>query len=191
MYYWCVRCVRHLTEITNNVLFISSHCDGIRTYLNNRINQWLKYGRINSGMIIMHVIDSKCICIFASNIDERGYWLAHCGLVMPHGDIKLGTRVFACCLTAPSHYLINCWHSISGVLWHASHKCSGMQFVAWTRKLHYNNNCHNPRGHCVKVTWHEIVTSSNVATPICNHFHWSSKIWPKPRFTLFKCYCRI
>ena len=30
------------------------------------------------------------------------------------------TQVMACCLTAPSHYLNQCWHIIKGVLWHSS-----------------------------------------------------------------------
>ena len=29
-------------------------------------------------------------------------------------------KVMACCLTAPSHYLNQCWPLISGILWHSS-----------------------------------------------------------------------
>ena len=49
--------------------------------------------------------------------------LTHWGLVTPFGDIDLGqywlTQVMACCLTALSHYLNQCWLIISKV-WHSS-----------------------------------------------------------------------
>ena len=41
----------------------------------------------------------------------------HCGLVMPYGD-RFGStlaQVMACCLTAPSHYLKQCWLIINKV----------------------------------------------------------------------------
>ena len=43
--------------------------------------------------------------------------LTHCGLVTPYGDINGSTlvQVMACCLTAPSHYLNQCWLIISEV----------------------------------------------------------------------------
>ena len=45
--------------------------------------------------------------------------LTLCGLVMLYGDIELG-QVMAWCLTAPSHYLNQCWLMISNcVLWHS------------------------------------------------------------------------
>ena len=40
------------------------------------------------------------------------FLLTHCGLVMSLGNIDLGStlaQVMACCLTAPSHYLNQCW----------------------------------------------------------------------------------
>ena len=46
--------------------------------------------------------------------------LTHWGLVMPYGDKRTGStlaQVMACCLTAPSHYLNQCWLIISKVLW--------------------------------------------------------------------------
>ena len=49
--------------------------------------------------------------------------LTHCGLVTPYGDKRSGStlaQVTACCLTAPSHYLNQCWLIISKVLWHSS-----------------------------------------------------------------------
>ena len=45
---------------------------------------------------------------------EVQVWLTHCGLVMPYGhNITWPTlaEVMACCLTAPSHYLNQCWLS--------------------------------------------------------------------------------
>ena len=46
-----------------------------------------------------------------------------CGLVTPYGDINLGqhwAQVMACCLTAPSHYLNQCWLNISVASWHSA-----------------------------------------------------------------------
>ena len=36
-----------------------------------------------------------------------------------HGSRSTLVRVMACCLTAPSHYLNQCWLIISEVLWHS------------------------------------------------------------------------
>ena len=46
----------------------------------------------------------RCYCI--------DMWWRHCGLVTPYGDIDIGkfvVQVMACCLTAPSHYMKQCW----------------------------------------------------------------------------------
>ena len=53
-----------------------------------------------------------CNCVF----------LTHWGLVTPYGDWSWTTlaQVMACCLTAPSHYLNQCWLITRGVLWHTS-----------------------------------------------------------------------
>ena len=49
--------------------------------------------------------------------------LTHWGLVTPYGDKRSWStlaQVMACCLTAPSHYLNQCWLIISTVKWHSS-----------------------------------------------------------------------
>ena len=43
----------------------------------------------------------------------------HCGLLTSYGNTDL-VQVMAWCLTAPSHYLNQCWLLISGVLWNPS-----------------------------------------------------------------------
>ena len=47
--------------------------------------------------------------------------LTHWGLVTSYGDRSGSTlaQVMACCLTAPSHYLNQCWLIISEVQWHS------------------------------------------------------------------------
>ena len=47
----------------------------------------------------------------------------HCGLITPNGNKRKRSestlaQVMACCLTAPSHYLNQCWLIISEVQWH-------------------------------------------------------------------------
>ena len=52
--------------------------------------------------------------------------LTHWGLVMlwwhRYNDISMSTlaQVMTCCLTAPSHYLYQCWFIISGIKWRSS-----------------------------------------------------------------------
>ena len=48
--------------------------------------------------------------------------LTHWGLSTPYGDKRSGSmlaQVMACCLTAPSHYLNQCWLIISKIQWHS------------------------------------------------------------------------
>ena len=40
--------------------------------------------------------------------------------IRPQGTESTLAQVMACCLTAPSHYLNQCWLIISKVLWHSS-----------------------------------------------------------------------
>ena len=47
--------------------------------------------------------------------------LTHCSLMTPYGD-RSGSALsqeMACCLTAPSHYLNQCWLIFSKVQWHS------------------------------------------------------------------------
>ena len=48
--------------------------------------------------------------------------LTHFGLMTPYGNVDLGqlVLVMACCLTAPSHYLNQCWLIISKIQLHSS-----------------------------------------------------------------------
>ena len=46
------------------------------------------------------------------------FLLTHCGLVTPYGDRDLGQHWIRKWLTAPSHYLNQCWLIISVVQWH-------------------------------------------------------------------------
>ena len=73
-------------------------------------------------------------------------------------------QVMACCLTAPSHYLNQCWLIIRGVLWHTSESSfagiaqgidSGYEF----EKDILKNIFKSPRGQWVKlrqfvINWH-------------------------------------
>ena len=68
--------------------------------------------------------------------------LTHCGLVTPYGDWDLGQhwlKIMACCLTAPSHYLNQCWITINMVQWH-SYKGS---FPRDTSVIDYENQLEN------------------------------------------------
>ena len=77
-------------------------------------------------------------------------------------------QVMACCLTAPSHYLNQCWLIIRGVLWHSSEKIfagiaqginSGYQFEKDILKIIFKS----PRGQWVKQS-----TTPMFTTMCCN-----------------------
>ena len=70
-------------------------------------------------------------------------------------------QVMACCLTAPSHYLNQCWLIIRGVLWHTSESSfagiaqgidSGYEF----EKDILKNIFKSPRGQWVKLPVHKL-----------------------------------
>ena len=72
-------------------------------------------------------------------------------------------QVMACCLTAPSHYLNQCWLIIRGVLWHTSESSfagiaqgidSGYEFEKYILKHIFKS----PRGQWVKMDWAYIIT---------------------------------
>ena len=73
------------------------------------------------------MVCSVCFSIFLltrSTMASVGHnELTHWGLVTPYGDKRSGStlaQVMACCLTAPSHYLNQCWLILSKVQWHSS-----------------------------------------------------------------------
>ena len=87
-------------------------------------------------------------------------------------------QVMACCLTAPSHYLNQCWLIIRGVLWHTSESSfagiaqgidSGYEF----EKDILKNIFKSPRGQWVKCQY--TVCKTNKILCIMNHlrpYHW-------------------
>ena len=67
-------------------------------------------------------------------------------------------QVMACCLTAPSHNLHQCWLAISGVLWHSpkgnfiwtSQESNSSSEFVW--KLHFENSLHIPKSHWIDLS---------------------------------------
>ena len=64
-------------------------------------------------------------------------------------------QVMACCLTAPSHYLNQCWLIISKVLWHSSEDIIIRQFEETNQQSKTENyifkvTLRSPRGQWVK-----------------------------------------
>ena len=69
------------------------------------------WGHFQKEEVLLNIICKKFLYIAL---------LTRCGLVTPYGD-RSGSalaQVMACCLTAPSHYLKQCWLIISQDLWH-------------------------------------------------------------------------
>ena len=63
----------------------------------------------------------NCYVFLSMNDIECKYLLTHCGLVTPYGNRSVSTlvQVMAWCLTAPCHYLNQCWLLTGEVLWYS------------------------------------------------------------------------
>ena len=93
-------------------------------------------------------------------MDWRQAMYIHCGLVTPYGDRSGSTlaQVMACCLTAPSHYLNQCWLIIHGVLWHSPkiHSTGSAQNIILLNELKKctcKSNSASLRGQWVYSLW--------------------------------------
>ena len=78
-------------------------------------------------------------------------------------------QVMACCLTAPSHYLNQCWLIISKVLWHSSEDI----IIRWFEDINqyskiedyiFKITLRSPRGQWVKWVWQQGRTCSTLHT---------------------------
>ena len=89
-------------------------------------------------------------------------------------------QVMACCLTAPSHYLNQCWLIIRGVLWHSSENSftgiaqgidSGYEF----EKDILKNIFKSPRGQWVKHVgdWHRNLWRDQCVSSWCKSGYFS------------------
>ena len=74
-----------------------------------------------------------------------------------HGTRSTLAHVMACCLTAPSHYLNQCWLIICEVPWHSS-RCIIIRRSEETNQLNKIEYCsfkmasRSPRGHWVNLS---------------------------------------
>ena len=85
-------------------------------------------------------------------------------------------QVMACCLTAPSHYLNQCWLITRGVLWHTSESSfagiaqgidSGYEF----EKDILKNIFKSPRGQWVKCILHCVATKTWFTAGFSEYIH--------------------
>ena len=87
---------------------------------NDGMSSWYFDMNHNSTMTSTEKYRSILSCAQIVQTEKK---LTHCGPVTPFGSRNLGqhqlTQVMACCLTALSHYLHQCWVLISEVLWHS------------------------------------------------------------------------
>ena len=88
--------------------------------------------------------------------------LTHCGLVTSYlrqGSRSTLAQVMACCLTAPSHYLNQCWLIISKVQWHSSEDNFTKDASGTITEISLKNSLSkisfkSPRGQWVKRSHH-------------------------------------
>ena len=97
-------------------------------------------------------------------------------------------QVMACCLTAPSHYLNQCWLIIRGVLWHTSESsfagiAQGIESGYEFEKDILKNIFKSPRGQWVNtviqsIYFHTHITlqcwATNLALQFCQFIHFNS-----------------
>ena len=78
------------------------------------------YGKFTVLSVFLHSDQlMNCRMVFWGLV-VFGLFLTHCGRMTPYGDLEVGpiwSQVMACCLTAPSHYLNQCWLIISEIQW--------------------------------------------------------------------------
>ena len=67
--------------------------------------------------IVCWVISCTCIDLHLTGIGINSLWPSD--VIWGQGSRSTLAQVMACCLTAPSHYLNQCWLMISGVFWHS------------------------------------------------------------------------
>ena len=92
-------------------IFHQNSLTGIRTWISNYIHS-LGY----VWVIASHTIQWKWLFIHAL-ISVNSLWPSD--VIWWHRSVSTLAQVMACCLTAPSHYLNQCWLIISEVLWHS------------------------------------------------------------------------
>ena len=94
--------------------------DSLPSAGNDGMSSWHFDMNHNSTMTSTEKYRSILSCAQIVQTEKK---LTHCGLVTLFGSRNLGqhqlTQVMACCLTALSHYLHQCWVLISEVLWHS------------------------------------------------------------------------
>ena len=78
------------------------------------------------------------------------------GAIWRWRSVSTLVQVMACCLTAPSHYLKQCWLIISKVLWHSSEDIIIRRFAdtnQWSKIEDYifKITLRSPRGQWVKI----------------------------------------
>ena len=76
-------------------------------------------GDARSMSISSHSID-LVLPVYSCHSTSRVNSLWPSYIIWRHGSRSTLAQVMACCLTAPSHYLNQCWLMISEVLWHSS-----------------------------------------------------------------------
>ena len=79
-------------------------------------------------------------------------------------------QVMACCLTAPSHYLNQCWLIISKVLWHSSQDIIIRRFKDSNQRSKIENcifkiTLRSPRGQWVNTRCRQHEVNSNPGNP--------------------------
>ena len=89
-----------ISDILIVVYSIDQHSDSSRA--------WQQDPAYSNGLRL-----SRRICIIWSR------WLWPSDVISQQGSRSTLAQVMACCLTAPSHYLSQCWLMISEMLWHS------------------------------------------------------------------------
>ena len=105
-----------------------------------------------------------------------------------HRFLSILAQIMACCLTAPSHYLNQCWFIISNLLWHSSESII-IQRSQYTNQINKNENrifkitskspganelnkkwCLPPPSNCSSVVSHTLLPKPGGINYVTDHF---------------------
>ena len=105
-----------------------------------------------------------------------------CDAICRHRSGSTLAQVMACCLTAPSHYLNQCWPIINGVLWYSPH--NNFTVSTWDISKCYVNlkiiilklQPHFPGANELILSWLVIsLQNAKAGGLITSENHWTSR----------------
>ena len=114
----------------------------------------IKMRTVLSNIFVQKQVQISCFDFISLRLFINSFW--HSDAIWRQGSRSTLVQVMACCLTAPSHYLNQCWLIIAKVQWcssegnfHLRYRCHLSLKLAW--KFFLKILLKSPRGQWVKT----------------------------------------